>query len=106
MEDLLFEVVDGGAKLTFNRPNKRNALTTSMYEKIRDLLGDARRRDDIRVLVVTEKGSAFCAGSDIEDRLLYRISGERSASKRTLESLNCFQGVWFISWHDNRFAFF
>lgn len=69
-EDLLFEVQDGIATLTLNRPDRRNALTTAMYEDIRDILKDAKKRDEIKVLIVTGNGPAFCAGADIADRLM------------------------------------
>ena len=72
-EELSFEVNDGVAMLTFNRPDKRNALTTPMYEGIRKVCEEAKGRDDVKVLVVTGSGPAFCAGSDAETRLLPRI---------------------------------
>ena len=71
--ELVFEVEDSIATLTLNRPDKRNALTTPMYEGMRDILDQVKRRDEIKVLVVTGNGSGFCAGSDIETRLLPRI---------------------------------
>jgi len=64
-EDLLFEVNDGVALITFNRPEALNALSPGMI----DGLGEAYRRsdedDDIRVVVLTGSGKAFCTGADM-----------------------------------------
>ncbi|MEW6034574.1 MAG: enoyl-CoA hydratase-related protein [Chloroflexota bacterium] len=75
--ELEFELEAGIGVLSLNRPEKRNALTTPLCEGLRDLLGQLRRRDDVKVLIVTGKGAAFCAGSDAETRLLPRIVGDR-----------------------------
>jgi 2-(1,2-epoxy-1,2-dihydrophenyl)acetyl-CoA isomerase len=72
-EALTFQVENGIGTLTLNRPDRRNALTTPMCEGLREALGQARRRDDIRVVILTGKGKGFCAGSDAETRLLPRI---------------------------------
>ena len=75
--ELIFNVEDGVATITLNHTDKRNALTTEMYEGIRDLCEEVKGRDDIKVLVITGSGSAFCAGSDAETRLFKRIQGDR-----------------------------
>lgn len=72
-EGLLFDVEDGVGILTLNRPDKRNALTTAMYHGIRDVLHDAKKRDDVKVVIITGNGHAFCAGSDAESRLWPRF---------------------------------
>ena len=72
-EELVFQLEDGVGTLTLNRPDKRNALTTSMYEGLRKLFEAVKVRDEIKVLIITGSGPAFCAGSDAETRLLPRI---------------------------------
>jgi len=62
-----FEVADGVGKVTFNRPDKLNALTFSVYADLRDLLGEIEHRDDVRVLVLTGTGRGFCSGGDIDE---------------------------------------
>jgi len=74
----MFEVEDGVGILILNRPDKMNTLTTSMYDSLRTLFEDLKRRDEIKVLIVSGNGSAFCAGSDVETRLLPRIVDGRS----------------------------
>lgn len=66
-----FTVDDGIATVTFNRPEKLNALTFDVYADLRDLLAELPHRDDVSVLVVTGQGSGFCSGGDV-----YEIIGE------------------------------
>lgn len=73
-EALCFQVQAGIAIVTMNRPDKRNALTTPMCEALRDFMGQVKSQDDIKVVILTGAGSAFCAGSDAETRLLPRIA--------------------------------
>lgn len=62
-----FELVDGVARVTFDRPDKLNALTFEVYADLRDLLRELPARDDVRVLVITGKGRGFCSGGDVHD---------------------------------------
>src|SRR5690349_5802606 len=48
-----FGVEDGVATITFDRPQKLNALTFQVYADLRDLLTELPQRDDVRVLVIT-----------------------------------------------------
>ena len=62
-----FEVADGVATLTFNRPQKLNALTFQVYADLRDLLTELPQRDDVRVLVITGTGRGFTSGGDVKE---------------------------------------
>jgi len=62
-----FAVADGVATLTFNRPDKLNALTFDVYADLRDLLAELPHRGDARVLVITGTGRGFCSGGDVEE---------------------------------------
>lgn len=62
-----FGVEDGVATLTFDRPDKLNALTFDVYADFRDLLSEIEHRDDIAVLVVTGSGNGFCSGGDVNE---------------------------------------
>jgi enoyl-CoA hydratase/carnithine racemase len=53
--------------VTFDRPDKLNALTFEAYADLRDLLSEVEHRDDVRVLVVTGTGEGFCSGGDVEE---------------------------------------
>jgi enoyl-CoA hydratase/carnithine racemase len=62
-----FDVEDGVATLTFDRPKRLNALTFDVYADFRDLLAELPHHDDVRVLVVTGEGRGFCSGGDVRD---------------------------------------
>jgi enoyl-CoA hydratase/carnithine racemase len=62
-----FAVADGVATITFDRPEKLNALTFDVYADLRDLLAELPHRGDARVLVITGRGRGFCSGGDVEE---------------------------------------
>jgi enoyl-CoA hydratase/carnithine racemase len=64
-EELLYDVSDGILTITLNRPDKLNAFTVTMCRELVDAIGRASADDDVRVVVVTGAGRAFCAGADI-----------------------------------------
>lgn len=65
-DELLIERDGPVATITFNRPDKRNALTFGMYEGLADFCRNAARDDDLRVVVIRGAGDkAFAAGTDI-----------------------------------------
>lgn len=60
-----YEVSNGVAVLTLNRPDRLNAFTESMGSEMIELFGRADRDDEVRAVVVTGAGRAFCAGADL-----------------------------------------
>ncbi|WP_320669816.1 enoyl-CoA hydratase family protein [Patulibacter defluvii] len=62
-----FAIADGVATVTFNRPDKLNALTFDSYADLRDLAAELPHRGDVRVLVLRGAGRAFCSGGDVEE---------------------------------------
>lgn len=62
-----FAIADGVATVTFNRPDKLNALTFEAYADLRDLAAELPHRGDARVLVLRGAGRAFCSGGDVEE---------------------------------------
>jgi enoyl-CoA hydratase len=61
-EDILYEVRDGIAFVTFNRPQARNAFTFAMYERLAEICQAANTDPDIKVLILTGAGDkAFAA---------------------------------------------
>ncbi|GAI32717.1 unnamed protein product, partial [marine sediment metagenome] len=55
------------ALVTLNRPDKLNAVNLEMRLEFLDLLDNLKVDDDVRVVVVTGAGRAFCAGADISE---------------------------------------
>lgn len=62
-----FDVVEGVGTITFDRPDRLNALTFDVYADLRDLLDEVEHRDDVSVLVITGTGRGFCSGGDVEE---------------------------------------
>jgi 2-(1,2-epoxy-1,2-dihydrophenyl)acetyl-CoA isomerase len=71
-QTILFEVADGIARLTLNRPDRLNSFNTAMHAEVRAALAglapDSNGASRARVLVITGAGRGFCAGQDLGDR--------------------------------------
>ena len=66
MDELLYELRDGVAYVTLNRPQARNALTFAMYERLAEICNQANTDKAIKAILVTGGGDkAFAAGTDI-----------------------------------------
>ena len=63
--DFHYEVIEGVATITFDRPDVLNALTFEIYAQYRDLMEELRYDDAVKVVVLTGKGKAFCSGGDV-----------------------------------------
>ena len=89
-EDILYEIHDGIGRITFNRPQARNAFTFRMYEQLGEICQKAENDSYVKVLLLTGAGEkAFAAGTDIsefktfstaEDALNYESRIERVLS--------------------------
>ena len=64
-EQILYDVSDGIALVTLNRPKKLNAMTAQMGAEMGDAMAEADADDAVRTVVVTGAGRAFCAGADL-----------------------------------------
>jgi 2-(1,2-epoxy-1,2-dihydrophenyl)acetyl-CoA isomerase len=64
-ETILFDVQDGVATITLNRPDKYNALTLQMYSDILDALKQCERDKAVRAVILTGAGKAFSSGADL-----------------------------------------
>ena len=84
-DDLLARVESQVAILTMNRPKRRNALSGEMLGALRRTLADVERDPDVRAVVLTGAGGAFCAGGDVKG-MAERQSGS-GGRKRTLDEL-------------------
>lgn len=72
---LLYEVTDSVACLTLNRPNAMNSLNLAMLAQLDRRLTEIAVDDEVRVVVLTGRGAAFCAGADLKEAL----AGEKAA---------------------------
>lgn len=66
-DEVLYEVSDGIATLTLNRPERLNTISGPMLARLTQLLIKANEDSNVRVVVLTGTGRAFCAGLDLVD---------------------------------------
>ena len=64
-QDILYEVEDGIATVTMNRPDMLNAFTSVMLDEIIDAIDRTDADDDVRAVIFTGAGRGFCAGADL-----------------------------------------
>jgi len=64
-QDILYEVSEGIATITLNRPDKLNAFTGRMMYEIISALDITDADDDVKVVIFTGAGRAYCAGADL-----------------------------------------
>ena len=78
-QHILYEVSDKIATITLNRPDRMNAWTATMERDVRQAMEAASADDNVRVIVLTGAGRAFCAGADME--ALKEIDPERHQAR-------------------------
>jgi feruloyl-CoA hydratase/lyase len=66
-ETLQLSIADAVATVTLNRPDKRNAMNPTLHIEMTDLLEQLRYDEDVKVVVFTGAGKAFCAGMDLKE---------------------------------------
>jgi 2-(1,2-epoxy-1,2-dihydrophenyl)acetyl-CoA isomerase len=67
-ETILFEVSNGAARITLNRPDRLNSFTVQMHGEVADALSKVESDASVRALLITGAGRGFCAGQDLSDR--------------------------------------
>ena len=67
VEDISYEVDGGVGLLTLNRPDKHNAATSEMLRHLLASLNEAAADDEVRAVLLTGAGAAFCVGQDLAD---------------------------------------
>lgn len=77
-EATLYEVRDGAAWITLNRPENRNALSAVLVSELYTHLQNANVDDKARCIVITGNGPAFCAGADLKSPPGATIEGVKS----------------------------
>ena len=85
MSPVVLTSTDGGIfTVTLNRPDKRNALSAEMVERLHEALERADLDPDVRVVLVRGAGKDFCAGADLDELL---ASADRSAEENERSAL-------------------
>ncbi len=66
-ENIQVELKDGVALCTLNRPESLNAINRATHHELEELFAQLQRDDDVKAVVLTGAGRAFCAGGDVKD---------------------------------------
>jgi len=67
MSEIVTERTGSILRVTVNRPAKKNAMTSAMYNALADVFNEAAKDDDIHVVIWDAAGDSFSAGNDLED---------------------------------------
>ncbi len=81
--DLIVEKNNQTLKLTMNRPERRNALSDDMLNKMLEELNKASFDNSIRAIVLTGSENAFCAGGDVKDMASRDEDANKNVQQRT-----------------------
>jgi enoyl-CoA hydratase/carnithine racemase len=87
MSDIITERSGHILRIQLNRPEKKNAMTLAMYITLVDLLNDAAKDDQIRVVLWHGAGDSFSAGNDIQDFLKNPPGAGESPQARLIQAL-------------------
>jgi len=90
MTDIVAERSGSILRIQFNRPSKKNAMTSAMYIAMADLLNAAAKDDSVRVVLWHGAGDSFCAGNDIEDFLKNPMGPGDSPQSRLIDAFIAF----------------
>jgi len=90
MSEIVIERSGTILRVQFNRPEKKNALTMSMYATVADLLNAAAKDDGTRVVLLHGAGDSFSAGNDLGDFLNNPPKGYDSPQGRFIDALTNF----------------
>ena len=91
---IAFSLVDGIATITIDQPGKRNAVAPPMWDAITALFTHCSSNPDVRVVVFTGTGEAFCSGSDLEEMdmrndIASGLARLKRANRMVLSIYNC-----------------
>lgn len=88
MNELLYEVRDGVGRLTFNRPQARNALTFAMYEGLREICAAMPTDGSVKALILSGAGGrAFAAGTDMTQFRAFETAEDAWAYEDRMEAV-------------------
>src|SRR5262249_52874658 len=74
---ILYDVREGIAEIRLNRPHRLNAVVQELYSELAETLDLAEANRDVRVVLVTGEGRAFCVGADLKEHQAGRTAFDR-----------------------------
>jgi enoyl-CoA hydratase/carnithine racemase len=87
MSDIITERSGNILRIQLNRPERKNAMTSAMYIQLADLLNNAAKDEQVRVVLWHGAGDSFSAGNDIQDFLKNPPGAGESPQARLIEAL-------------------
>jgi enoyl-CoA hydratase len=76
-DTILYSVDDKTAEIRFNRPHRLNAVVQKLYDEVMVALDEAESDPNVRVVVLTGEGRAFCVGADLKEHKTGRTAFDR-----------------------------
>ncbi len=64
-----FEIIDGVGKITLNRPEKYHSFVREMALQLQNALDECKQKKEVRAILITARGKAFCAGQDLAEAI-------------------------------------
>ena len=90
-KNIVFSKEEYVAKIVLNRPERLNAINREMEQELTESLAEAHRDEDIKVLVLTGAGRAFCSGGDVSENMVEEYGGSVQKVSDTFHHV--YQGV-------------
>ena len=87
-KSFLYEQRDGIGTITLNRPERLNAITFEVYHELTDFIAELRDEKNVRVVVITGAGRAFCSGGDVVD-IIGELTGRDAEGLLEFTRLTC-----------------
>ena len=87
-KSFLYEQREGIGTITLNRPERLNAVTFEVYHELTDFIAQLRDEEDVRVVVITGGGRAFCSGGDVVD-IIGELTGRDAEGLLEFTRLTC-----------------
>ncbi|HMH45842.1 MAG TPA: enoyl-CoA hydratase family protein [Pyrinomonadaceae bacterium] len=87
-KSFLYEQRDGIATITLNRPERLNAITFEVYHELTDFFAQLRTEKDVRAVIITGAGRAFCSGGDVID-IIGELQGRDAEGLLEFTRLTC-----------------
>jgi len=87
MTTVRYEVDDGVARITLNRPETMNAMTVEFMAALRESIERVTEEPEVRVLVITGAGRGFCAGADLADQAGGGSGGEPRSVEEVMDEV-------------------
>lgn len=87
-KSFLYEQSGGVATITLNRPERLNAITFEVYHELTALFATLRGADEVRTVVITGAGRAFCSGGDVRD-IIGELQGRDAEGLLEFTRLTC-----------------